>query len=61
MISDIEEKILSMYAKGLTTSDIESHILEIFGLECSDTTISRVTNKILPIELEIVLNSNHQS
>ncbi len=35
----IEEKILSMYAKGMTTSDIESHIQEIYGLECSDTTI----------------------
>lgn len=40
---DIEEKILSMYAKGMTTSDIESHIHEIYGLECSDTTISRIT------------------
>ncbi len=45
---DIEEKILSMYAKGMTTSDIESHIQEIYGLECSDTTISRITDKILP-------------
>lgn len=45
---DIEEKILSMYAKGMTTSDIESHIREIYGLEVSDSTISRVTDKILP-------------
>lgn len=49
---DIEEKILSMYAKGMTTSDIESHIREIYGLEVSDTTISRVTDKILPVVKE---------
>lgn len=49
---DIEEKILSMYAKGMTTSDIEAHIREIYGLEVSDTTISRVTDKILPVVKE---------
>lgn len=49
---DIEEKILSMYAKGMTTSDIESHIRDIYGIEASDTTVSRVTDKILPIAKE---------
>jgi len=49
---DIEEKILSMYAKGMTTADIESHIREIYGLEVSDSTISRVTDKILPVVKE---------
>ena len=49
---DIEEKIISMYAKGMTTSDIESHIREIYGLEISDSTISRITDKILPIVKE---------
>ena len=33
---DIEEKILSMYAKGMTTSDIEEHIRDIYGIEVSD-------------------------
>ena len=49
---DVEEKILSMYAKGMTTSDIESHIRDIYGIEISDTTVSRVTDKILPIAKE---------
>ena len=49
---DIEEKILSMYAKGMTTSDIEAHIHDIYGLEVSDTTVSRITDKILPIVRE---------
>ena len=35
---DIEEKILSMYAKGMTTSDIETHIREIYGISVSDST-----------------------
>ena len=41
-----------MYAKGMTTSDIEAHIKDIYGLECSDTTISRITDKILPVVRE---------
>lgn len=45
---DIEEKILSMYAKGMSTTDIEGHIREIYGLEISDSAISRITDKILP-------------
>ena len=49
---DIEEKILSMYAKGMTTGDIETHIQDIYGIEVSDTTISRITDKILPIARE---------
>jgi transposase-like protein len=49
---DIEEKILSMYAKGMTTSDIESHIRDIYGIDVSDSTISRVTDKILPVVKE---------
>ena len=49
---DIEEKILSMYAKGMTTGDIESHIRDIYGIEVSDSTISRVTDKILPLVKE---------
>ena len=40
---DIEEKILSMYAKGMTTSDIEAHILNIYGVEVSDATVSPIT------------------
>jgi transposase-like protein len=49
---DVEEKILSMYAKGMTTSDIEAHIRDIYGIEVSDTTVSRITDKILPIAKE---------
>ena len=49
---DVEEKIISMYAKGMTTRDIETHIQDMYGLEVSDTTISRITDKILPVAKE---------
>jgi transposase-like protein len=41
-----------MYAKGMTTGDIETHIRDIYGIEVSDTTVSRITDKILPIAKE---------
>ncbi len=46
---DMEEKIISMYAKGMTTADIESHMRDLYDIEISDSTISRITDKILPI------------
>lgn len=49
---DMEEKIISMYAKGMTTGDIESHLRELYDIDISDSTISRVTDKILPIVRE---------
>lgn len=49
---DIEEKILSMYAKGMTAGDIEAHIQDIYGISVSDSTVSRITDKILPIVRE---------
>ena len=49
---DMEEKILSMYAKGMTTGDIESHMREMYDIDISDSTISRITDKILPIVKE---------
>lgn len=49
---EVEEKILSMYAKGMTTGDIETHIKDIYGLDVSDTTASRITDKILPVAKE---------
>lgn len=45
---DMENKIISMYAKGMSTADIEAHIRDIYGLSVSDSTVSRITDKILP-------------
>ncbi len=45
---DVEAKIISMYAKGMTTADIGDHIRDIYGIEVSESTVSRITDKILP-------------
>lgn len=52
LTQDMEEKIISMYAKGMTTGDIESHLNELYGIDVSDSTISRITDKVLPIVKE---------
>ena len=48
----IEDKILSMYAKGMSTRDIQSHIEEIYGIELSPTTISNITEKVIELVTE---------
>ena len=51
-ISNIEDQVLSMYAKGMTTGDIEAHLKELYDLDISDSTISRITDKIMPLVKE---------
>ena len=52
LTQDMEEKIISMYAKGMTMGDIESHMQDLYGIDISDSTISRITDKILPFVKE---------
>ncbi len=47
-ISNIEQKIISMYARGITTRQISDQIEEIYGFDVSESFISSVTDKILP-------------
>ena len=47
-ISDIDHKIISMYAKGMTTRQISDTIEDIYGFDVSEGFISDVTDKILP-------------
>lgn len=49
---DMEEKIISMYAKGMTTADIENHMKELYDIDISDSTVSRITDKIMPVVKE---------
>lgn len=51
-ISSIEDQVLSMYAKGMTTRDISAHLENVYGVEASATMISKMTDKILPIAKE---------
>lgn len=48
----MEEKILSMYAKGMTAGDIESHLGERYDIDISDSTVSCITDKIMPVVRE---------
>lgn len=46
--NDLEERIIAMYAKGMTTRDIESHMHDIYGVNVSSSMISKITDKIMP-------------
>lgn len=50
--NELEEKVLSMYAKGMTTEDISRHLNDIYGVDVSDSMISRITDKIMPVVRE---------
>lgn len=47
--SEVEEKIISMYALGLTTRDIEQHMHDIYGVDVSPAMVSMITDKVLPL------------
>jgi len=47
-ISGIDDKIISMYARGMSLRDIEKQIKEMYDVEMSDTLISRIIDKITP-------------
>ena len=46
-VSDIQDKVLSMYAKGLSQRDIAETIEDIYGFEISHETISQITDQVL--------------
>lgn len=47
-IQGLDSQIISMYAKGMSTRDISSHIESLYGAEVSAETISKITDRILP-------------
>ncbi len=51
-ISSIEDQVLSMYAKGMTTRDIRDHLQDVYGVDASAEMISHMTDRILPIAKE---------
>lgn len=50
--SELENQILAMYAKGMSTRDIETHMRDIYGVDVSAGLISRITDKIYPMITE---------
>ena len=47
-ISGIEQKIIALYAKGMTTRQISETIEDIYGFEVSDGMVSDITDRLLP-------------
>jgi putative transposase len=50
--NQLEDQIIAMYAKGLSTRDIEKHMQDIYGIDVSPTMVSKITDKILPMITE---------
>lgn len=51
-INSFDDKIISMYARGMTTRDIQGHIKELYGADISPTMISSITDKVLEVANE---------
>lgn len=47
-VSGIEDKIISLYARGLTTREINEQIQDLYGIEVSATMVSNITDQIIP-------------
>lgn len=50
--NQLEEQIIAMYAKGMSTRDIEDHMRDIYGIDVSPSMVSKITDKILPMVSE---------
>lgn len=48
-VSGIEDKIISLYGRGLSTREIHDQIQDLYGIEVSSTMVSNITDQILPI------------
>jgi putative transposase len=46
-LGDVDEIVLSLYAKGMTTGEISAHFSEIYGASVSKDTVSRITDKVI--------------
>ena len=46
-LTGVDEIVLSLYAKGLTTGEISAHFEEIYGASVSKETVSRITDKVI--------------
>ncbi|AZK45667.1 IS256 family transposase [Paenibacillus lentus] len=51
-VTGIEEQIIALYAKGVSTREIQDHLQQLYGIEVSPTLISNVTNKVIPMVKE---------
>ena len=47
-VSGIEEKVIALYARGMSTRDIEDQVREIYGINLSAEMVSKITDRIAP-------------
>ena len=62
-VSGMEEKVISLYARGMSTRDIHDQLQDLYGIELSAEMVSKITDKILPEIKEWQsrpLNSRHK-
>lgn len=48
-VNGLEEQIIALYAKGMSTRDIEEHMKDLYGIDVSPAMVSKVTDKIMPM------------
>ncbi|HCQ5601045.1 TPA: IS256 family transposase, partial [Clostridioides difficile] len=51
-ISRIENQVIAMYSKGMSTRDISSHLKSIYGIDISHSLIAKITDRVLPLAHE---------
>ena len=47
-VSGIEEKVISLYARGMSTRDIHDQLQDLYGIELSAEMVSKITDRLLP-------------
>ncbi|CAA7600897.1 Transposase, mutator type [Acididesulfobacillus acetoxydans] len=50
--SELEQQIIAMYAKDMSTRDIEAHMRDIYGIDVSAELVSKITDKVMPLVTE---------
>ncbi|MBY1677531.1 IS256 family transposase, partial [Clostridioides difficile] len=51
-ISGIENQVIGMYSKGMSTRDISSHLKSIYGIDISHSLVAKITDRVLPLAHE---------
>ena len=50
--TELDKKVISLYAKGMTTSDIQAEIEDLYGITISPSMVSRITDKVMDSAIE---------
>ncbi|MFN4856321.1 MAG: transposase [Pseudanabaena sp.] len=53
-LSGLDEKIIALYARGMSVRDIQSQLQEMYGVEVSPTLISNVTDEVIDLTFPVI-------